>query len=99
MWIAFAAEVAGTIVVDDGARPALVERGVSLLPAGVRDVSGQFADGDTVAIEDQAGRVFARGMVFVSASELRSVAGRHTSQLPTGMSPEVIHRDDLVLLP
>lgn len=99
LWIAFAAEVAGTIVVDDGARTALTERGVSLLPAGVRDVRGQFGEGDTVAVEDQAGRVFARGMVFVSAAQLRAVAGRHTSQLPDGMVPEVIHRDDLVVLP
>lgn len=99
LWIAFAAEVAGTVVVDEGARHALIERGVSLLPAGVRDVRGSFADGDTVAVEDQAGRVFARGMVFVSADQLRGVTGRHTSQLPHGMVPEVIHRDDLVLLP
>ncbi|HWL42630.1 MAG TPA: glutamate 5-kinase [Ilumatobacter sp.] len=99
LWIAFAAEVAGTIVVDDGARTALTHRGVSLLPAGVRDVRGEFGEGDTVTVEDQTGRVFARGMVFASAGQLRGVAGRHTSQLPDGMVPEVIHRDDLVVLP
>lgn len=99
LWIAFAAEVAGTIVVDAGARTALTDRGVSLLPAGVRGVRGEFGEGDTVAVEDQAGKVFARGMVFLSAAQLRAVAGRHTSQLPDGMVPEVIHRDDLVVLP
>jgi glutamate 5-kinase len=45
------------------------------------------------------GVTFARGMVFVEAGQLRKVAGRHTSDLPPGMVHEVIHRDDLVLLP
>jgi glutamate 5-kinase len=99
LWIAFAAEVAGTLVVDAGARSALTERGVSLLPAGLHDVRGQFGEGDTVAVADQHGHVFARGMVFASADQLRAVAGRHTTDLPAGMIPEVIHRDDLVLLP
>ena len=99
LWIAFAAEVAGTLTVDAGARAALIERGVSLLPAGLRDVRGQFAEGDTVVVADQHGHVFARGMVFASAEQLRAVAGRHTTDLPVGMVAEVIHRDDLVLLP
>ena len=99
LWIAFAAEVTGTITVDDGARKALIERGVSLLPAGVRDVRGDFAEGDTVSVSDLAGRVFARGMVFSTARELRAVAGKRTSELPDGMVHEVVHRDDLVLLP
>lgn len=99
LWIAFAAEVAGTIVVDAGARAALTGRGVSLLPAGVRDVRGEFGEGDTVNVADLEGSVFARGMVFATARELRGVAGRRTSDLPEGMPHEVIHRDDLVLLP
>jgi glutamate 5-kinase len=99
LWIAFAAEVAGTLTVDAGARTALTERGVSLLPAGLRDVRGEFGEGDTVAVADQQGHVFARGMVFASAEQLRAVAGRHTTDLPAGMLHEVIHRDDLVLLP
>lgn len=99
LWIAFAAEVRGRIIVDDGARRALVERAVSLLPAGVRDVSGAFGEGDTVDVCDPAGQVFARGMVWVSAAELRAFAGRKTSELPDGMIHEVIHRDDLVVLP
>ncbi len=99
LWIAFASHVAGTVMVDDGARRALVERQTSLLPAGVVDVSGAFGEGDTVDVTGTDGVAFARGMVFVDAGQLRRVAGRHTSQLPAGMSHEVIHRDDLVLLP
>lgn len=99
LWIAFAAQVAGTVVVDDGARRALVDRSTSLLPAGVVGVEGRFGEGDTVEVRDVHGTVFARGMVFIDSEQLRVVAGRHTSQLPDGIVHEVVHRDDLVLLP
>ena len=99
LWIAFAARTAGTVTVDDGARRALVERSTSLLPAGVVAVEGRFGDGDTVEVVGLDGRTFARGMVFVESAQLRKVAGRHTKDLPDGMVHEVIHRDDLVVLP
>lgn len=99
LWIAFAAHVAGTVVVDDGARRVLVERPTSLLPAGVVDVLGHFDEGETVDIADRAGTVFARGMVYIDSDQLRLVAGRHTRDLPLGTVHEVVHRDDLVLLP
>jgi glutamate 5-kinase len=98
LWIAFAAEVAGAIVVDDGAKQALTTRSTSLLPAGVREVVGTFGEGDTVEIRSLDGTVFARGMVYVSAAALRGVAGRHTRDLPEGMIHEVVHRDDMVVL-
>ena len=99
LWIAFASRVAGSVTVDDGARRALVERQTSLLPAGVVDVAGRFGEGDTVDVVATDGIPFARGMVFVEAAVLRKVAGRHTRDLPPGMAHEVIHRDDLVMLP
>lgn len=99
LWIAFAAQAAGAVVVDDGARRALVEKNTSLLPAGVAGVEGHFDEGDTVEIRGSDGVPFARGMVFVDAASLRRVAGLHTRDLPDGMVHEVIHRDDLVLLP
>jgi glutamate 5-kinase len=99
LWIAFAAEVRGAIVVDDGARNALTTRSTSLLPAGVRDVVGSFGEGDAVEVRGTDGVAFARGMVYVTAGALRSVAGMQTRDLPDGMVHEVIHRDDLVVLP
>jgi glutamate 5-kinase len=99
LWIAFASEVAGAVHVDAGAVGALVTRHTSLLPAGVTAVSGGFDERDTVDVVDPDGRVFARGMVSMSATLLESVRGRHTGDLPEGMLHEVIHRDDLVLLP
>ncbi len=99
LWIAFAARVAGVIEVDEGARRALTERHTSLLPAGVVGVEGQFGEGDTVDVRDTSGTVFARGMVFVGSDDLRRVAGSRTGDLPPGIVHEVIHRDDLVVLP
>ena len=98
LWIAFAARVAGRVVVDAGARRALVERGTSLLPAGVIDVTGRFVAGDTVEVVGPDAVPFARGMVSVDHTDLRTAAGHRTTDLPAAVAHEVIHRDDLVLL-
>jgi glutamate 5-kinase len=98
LWIAFAAHNAGVIVVDAGAKGALIERNTSLLHAGVIEVHGDFAEGDTVEISDLEGRVFARGMVSVNAVQASAAAGCQSGDLPEGVPHEIIHRDDLVLL-
>ncbi|MFN8037215.1 MAG: glutamate 5-kinase [Acidimicrobiia bacterium] len=99
LWIAFAQGSAGRIVVDDGARRALVEGGRSLLPAGVRGIVGSFEADDAVEIVGEDGVPFAKGLVAFSAAGLRAVAGARTSDLPDGSPHEVVHRDDLVVLP
>jgi glutamate 5-kinase len=99
LWIAFAVGSAGTVVVDDGARRALVERGVSLLPAGVVAVHGAFDAEAAVEIAGPDGRVFAKGLSRHSAAMLKELAGRRTTDLPPEVVHEVVHRDDLVLLP
>jgi glutamate 5-kinase len=99
LWIAFAVGSSGTVVVDAGARRALVGQGRSLLPAGVVEVSGGFGADDAVEIADDAGDVFAKGLVRMGADVLRQVAGRRTADLPNGLPSEVVHRDDLVMLP
>jgi glutamate 5-kinase len=81
LWIAFAVAPEGTVVVDDGARRALLERGVSLLAAGVREVGGDFVEGDAVELAGLDGGVFAKGLAGVSSAELRAVAGRRTADL------------------
>ena len=98
LWIAFAADVAGAIEVDAGARRALSQRPNSLLPAGVVAVRGRFDRGDVVDVVDDAGVVFARGRVSADSGELGPVVGQQTRELPAGMVHEVIHRDDLVVL-
>jgi len=96
LWIAFAAEIAGTLVVDDGARRALVDRPNSLLPAGVVRVVGRFGAGDVIDIASSDGTVFARGIAAIDGTLAGSSAGRHTRELPDGID-EVVHRDDLVV--
>ena len=92
---------AGQPAATDGALlfAQVATRSTSLLPAGVVTVDGNFDEGSTVEVADDEGSVFARGMVAVSAADLRGVIGRRTGDLPEGMTHEVIHRDDLVVLP
>lgn len=99
LWIAFAVAAAGRVVVDAGARRALERSGGSLLPAGVVSVKGGFEAGDPVEVSDEAGTVFAKGLVRHDAVTLEAIAGRRTVDLPEGIDAEVIHRDDLVMVP
>ncbi|MGH9245150.1 MAG: glutamate 5-kinase [Acidimicrobiales bacterium] len=99
LWIAFAIPATGVVVVDDGARQALVERNRSLLPAGVVEVKGTFAADGAVEIVGVDGAVFAKGLVRVASTTLAAVAGRRTGDLPDGIPHEVVHRDDMVVLP
>jgi len=99
LWIAFAVGSSGTVVVDEGAREALLRRGVSLLPAGVLEVHGEFGDDAAVEIAGPDGAVVAKGLARIGSARLRSVAGRRTVDLPEGVSNVVVHRDDLVVVP
>ena len=99
LWIAFAQGAHGRLIVDDGARRALVESGRSLLPAGVRGVEGRFEPDDAVEVIGPDGRAFAKGLVRYTSTALTAVAGSRTTALPEGAPHEVIHRDDLVVLP
>ena len=95
LWIAFARPPKGTVVVDDGARRAVVADKRSLLPVGVVDVSGRFDTGDIVDVAARSGEVFARGLVRYGAEDLMDARGRPTAELS---GREVIHRDELVVL-
>jgi glutamate 5-kinase len=99
LWIAFAVAATGTVVVDAGAKKALTDNGVSLLPAGVREVRGDFQPDEAVELAGPDGAVFAKGIVRHSAKALSQWLGWQTSHLPPGVSREVVHRDDLVILP
>lgn len=98
LWVAFASEVCGRVAVDDGARSALARGSGSLLPAGVTAVEGEFDAGETVEIVDSSGTVIARGSSLMDSSQVRSAAGRRTSDLDEGVPSVVVHRDSLVLL-
>ncbi|CAN5848778.1 glutamate 5-kinase [soil metagenome] len=100
LWIAFAAPPRGAVVVDAGAAQALVDRGSSLLPAGVVDATGDFTAGDAVDIVGADGRRLARGLVGYNRQDLLELRGRSTRDLGAhrGRPRAVIHRDSLVLL-
>jgi glutamate 5-kinase len=90
------------ILVDDGAKKALVEKKRSLLPIGIREVRGEFDEGDTVAVADAAGREFARGLSNFTAADLRRVAGCKSDDLSERLghhcADTAVHRDNLVIL-
>lgn len=90
------------VVADDGAARALLEGGKSLLPAGIAAVEGDFERGQTVRIYTAAGREIARGLAQYGASDLRRIRGLRSSQIAETLGydygPEVVHRDDMVLL-
>jgi glutamate 5-kinase len=80
-WIAYAATVAGSATVNDGARQAIVERKASLLPAGITDLSGEWERGDVVEIRDRSGHLFARGMVNYGSAEAQKVLGMRSDEV------------------
>ncbi len=101
-WIAFNLKPAGEIIVDQGAYEAVVQKGKSLLPSGLKEVRGSFGVGECVRCLDLQGREFARGLANYSAQELNQIKGLHTSKIEQVLGykayDEIIHRDDLVLL-
>jgi len=101
-WLAFASLPRGGIVVDAGARGALVVGGKSLLPSGVRGTQKTFRAGDVVSLVDQAGQEFGRGLANYSRDEVEKIKGLKSDEIAgvLGAKPydEVVHRDNLVIL-
>jgi glutamate 5-kinase len=102
LWLAYAATSRGRLRLDAGAVRAVVDRRLSLLPAGVTGVEGDFVAGDPVDLIDENGHVVARGLVNFDVTELPALLGRSTPDLARELGPafsrEVVHRDDIVLL-
>ena len=99
-WIAGTLEPRGVIVIDDGARVA-IQSGRSLLPAGVRSVSGGFERGEAVVIRDMSGCEIGRGLIAYSAEEAALIAGRNSMEIAGLLGyagrAALIHRDDMAL--
>jgi glutamate 5-kinase len=102
-WLAFSGRAFGTIIVDDGARKAVITKGKSLLAAGIRNVSGSFESGDMVDVSDSSGAVFARGTTNFSSEEIERIRGCRTGEIGARLgrpsAGEVLHRDKMVILP
>lgn len=101
-WLAFSAKIAGTVIIDDGAKAALCTKGKSLLPAGVIDAQDRFQAGDVVEITDTNGDVIAHGVVSYSSSEIKKILRCKSSEIQTRLgykyTDEIIHRDHVVIL-
>lgn len=101
-WMADHLQTAGKLVLDDGAVQKLTAEGKSLLPIGVVEVAGSFGRGDVVTCVDQAGRAIARGISNYASSETRRIMRKPSTEIISILGfveePELIHRDNLVLL-
>ena len=101
-WLADHLQMRGNLTLDDGAVKALTVGGSSLLSIGVSHISGNFERGEVVGCLDPAGKEIARGLVNYSAAETRRILRRASSEIEAILGyvvePELIHRDNLVLL-
>jgi len=100
-WIAFTKKPRGKLLLDDGAKRALVEAGKSLLPSGIRALEGTFERGDAVRLCSLDGVTFAKGVINYSRAELERIIGKKSSEIEGILGykyyDEIVHRDNLVL--
>jgi glutamate 5-kinase len=101
-WIAFTGQSAGSVVVDAGASKAIVEKGKSLLAAGITAVGGKFNAGDMVDIVNPDGKVIAKGLANFSSDEVEAIRGCKTPEVEKRLGSvrfnEVILRDNMVVI-
>ena len=100
-WIAYTLRSRGKLVIDGGAKTALVEQGKSLLPSGIVDVEGDFGIGDPVLCVDEAGATLAKGLVNYSSEEIHKIMGLKSTRIEQVLGykdyDEVIHRDNMAV--
>ena len=100
-WIAFTKKPRGRLLLDGGARNALIERGKSLLPSGIQTMEGTFERGDAIRLCDLDSKEFARGVTNYSSAELNRIKGKKSTEIEAILgykyNDEVVHRDNMVL--
>lgn len=101
-WIAFATNITGQIVVNNGAKKALIEEDKSLLAIGVTDVKGSFTRGDVISILDETGTEFARGIANYDSGDCKKIAGVHSDNIYELLGHKnydaVITKDNIAIL-
>jgi glutamate 5-kinase len=101
-WMADHLQTAGQVTLDAGAVKKLSNEGKSLLPIGVIAVGGEFGRGDVITCVDESGRAIARGMTNYASSEARRIMRHPSSEIAAILGfveePELIHRDNMVLV-
>jgi len=100
-WIAFTKKPRGKLLLDEGARTAIIDGGKSLLPSGIHQIEGEFDRGDAVRLCTLDGREFAKGVTNYSSHELLRIMGRKTREIEAILGykygDEIVHRDNLVI--
>ncbi len=100
-WLSFNVPICGGIKVDEGAEEALVNKGKSLLPGGVKEVIGVFSSGGLVRIINQEGKEIGKGLVDYSSAEIEKIKGHHSSEIFSILGyinqEEVIHRRNMII--
>lgn len=101
-WIGYATNVLGRIVVNYGAKKAILEKETSLLPIGIVDVVNEFKKGEVVSIVDENGREIARGIVNYNSQDCKKIAGAHSDGITKILGfknyDEVINRNNITIL-
>lgn len=101
-WLGWAARPLGKVLLDAGALSAVCSKGKSLLPIGVREVTGSFQKGAVISLCNLEGEEFGRGLSNYSASDIAKIAGKKSESIIEllGILPyeEIIHRDNLVII-
>ncbi len=103
LWVALGDAARGALIVDEGAKRALLTGGASLLPVGVKSVEGSFAAGEVVDVKDAAGLVIGRGVASAASDAAVLACGKTTEELARNSllssmaARPLVHRDDLVM--
>ncbi|MGD0339884.1 MAG: glutamate 5-kinase [Bacteroidota bacterium] len=100
-WIGFISHSKGSVIVDDGAKEALLKKHKSLLPSGILEVQGDFSANDTIAVKDVERNEIAKGVSEYSSDDLKKIKGKKTGDIEKILNckpcDEVIHKDNLVI--
>ncbi len=100
-WLANQAYLQGTVILDDGAVTALKKNGKSLLPVGIKSVSGEFKRGEIISCVDQSGNEIARGLTNYDSVQTKLIIGKSSKEIQKLLGyiedKELIHRDNLIL--
>jgi glutamate 5-kinase len=101
-WIGYVSHPKGFLIIDDGAKNALLKKNKSLLPSGILEVHGEFKINDTISVKSMNNLEIARGVSGFSSSDLNKIKGRNTLEIEKilghKLRDEVIHKDNLVLI-
>jgi len=101
-WLAGHLQIKGSLILDDGAKSVLRNKGKSLLPVGITQCNGEFMRGEAVTCLDKTGKLIGQGLVNYNSEETRKIIGKNSEQIEKILGyvdePELIHRDNLVLL-